>query len=176
MAMIYVLVAVDGQQLAQQVADGSIRPGTQSSPTSLGAWQQSDVYISMTAQNSAVVNNGGQSELTVKANSGDSLRWTIQTFDGNTDYTAYLYAGSFNPAANITPLNYFRMVTSSYIPPSTTPTAPPTLVHNSTYVTMGTVIAPGDRIQYTLSFTLVNNATGAIIGYFTWDPFINVSP
>jgi hypothetical protein len=175
MALINVLIAVNGTQLAQQVHDGSITPGTQGSPTGLGAWQDSNVYISMTAQNSFVVNDGGQSELTVAANSGDTLQWSMQTFDCNLDYTAYLYAGSFNPSANISPLVYYRSTTSSYLPTGTNPTGPPALVHNSNCVAQGTVLTPGTQIQYTLSFTLVNNSTGAVVGYFSWDPFIKVS-
>lgn len=175
MAMIYVLVAVNGTQLAQQVADGSIKPGTQSSPTNLGSYQSSDVYISMTAQNSVVVNDGGGSELAVAANAGDTLRWSMQTFDSNSDYTAYLYAGTFNPSTNISSLIYLPVTTSSYLPTSTNPLAAPSLVHNSVYFAQGTVLTPGTTIQYTLSFTLVNNSNGAIVGYFSWDPFINVS-
>ena len=176
MAMVYILVAVNGTQLAQQVADKSIQPGTQSSPTNLGAYTSSDVYISMTAQNNVVVNDGGGSELTVAANSGDTLRWSMQTFDSNSDYTAYLYAGSFNPSTNISPLIYLPVTTSSYLPTSSNPLAPPSLVHNSVYFAQGTVLTPGKQIQYTLSFTLVNNSDGAIVGYFSWDPFISVSP
>ncbi|MDI1256334.1 MAG: hypothetical protein PSV16_09545 [Flavobacterium sp.] len=57
MGLINILVAVDGSQLAQQVADGSISAGSQGSPTSLGAWSQSDVYIAMISQHSNVVND-----------------------------------------------------------------------------------------------------------------------
>lgn len=174
--MINILVAVNGTQLAQQVADGSINAGTQSSPTSLGSYHNSDVYISMTAQNSVVVNDGGQSELTVAANSGDTLRWSMQTFDGNSDYTAYLYAGRFNPPANISSLIYLPVTTSSYLPTSSNPLAAPSLVHNSAYFAQGTVLKPGATIQYFMEFTLVNNSNGVIVGYFSWDPFINVSP
>jgi nematocidal protein AidA len=173
--MINILVAVNGTQLAQQVADGSINSGTQSSPTNLGSYKTSDVYISMTAQNSVVVNDGGQSELTVVANSGDTLRWSMQTFDGNSDYTAYLYAGTFNPVTNISSLIYLPVTTSSYLPTSSNPLAAPSLVHSSVYFAQGTVLTPGTTIQYFLSFTLVNNSNGAIVGYFSWDPFINVS-
>jgi hypothetical protein len=174
MGTINVLVAVNGAQLAQQVADGSIKPGSQASPTGLGSYQQSDVYIAMIAQSSVVVNDGGQSELTIKANSGDTIRWTMQSFDGNADYTAYIYNSSFNPP-NITPLTYFNMTTSSYLPPGSVPTAAPVLVHNQSYVAQGTITTPGATIQYTLSFVLVDNSSGKIIGYFYWDPFINVS-
>jgi nematocidal protein AidA len=173
--MIDILVAVNGEQLAQQVKDRSLNPGTQSSPTNLGSYQSSNVYISMTAQNNVVVNDGGGSELTVAANSGDTLRWSMQTFDGNADYTAYLYAGTFNPPANITPLTYLPVTTSSYLPTGSNPLAAPSLVHNSAYFAQGTVLKPGTQIQYFLSFTLVNSSTGAIVGYFSWDPFISLS-
>jgi hypothetical protein len=121
------------------------------------------------------VNDGGGSELTVTANSGDTLRWSMQTFDSNSDFTAYLYAGTFNPSANISALVYLPVTTSSYLPTSSDPLAAPALVHNSVYFAQGTVLTPGTQIQYTLSFTLVNNSNGTIVGYFSWDPFINVS-
>jgi hypothetical protein len=99
----------------------------------------------------------------------------MQTFDGNSDYTAYLYAGTFNPVTNISSLIYLPVTTSSYLPTSSNPLAAPSLVHSSVYFAQGTVLTPGTTIQYFLSFTLVNNSNGAIVGYFSWDPFINVS-
>lgn len=175
MSLINILINVDGSKLAQQVGDGSISAGSQSSPTNLGSYTSSNVYIAMVAQNSVASNNQGQSELTVTANSGDSLRWSMQTFDGNADYTAFLYQGTFNPNQSITPLNYFNMHTSTYLPAGTQPTTGAILFHNNTYVAMGTVIEPGKQIQYTLAFELINNSTGQTIGFFTWDPFISVS-
>lgn len=176
MSLINIIVAVDGAKLAQQVSDGSIQPGSVSAPTSLGAWSQSDVYIAMITQNSFASNNQGQSELTVKANSGDTLRWTMTSFDGNTDYTAFIYNGVFNPANNITPLTYFNMVASQYLPSGSNPTGGLTNYHDNVYVAQGTVVQPGTQIQYYLSFQLVNNSNGSVIGYFMWDPFISVSP
>ncbi|PXF32147.1 hypothetical protein WH50_05985 [Pokkaliibacter plantistimulans] len=173
--MIDILIAVDGEYLAQQLKDGSLKPGSQSSPTNLGAWQSSDLYIAMITQNSFLANDQGGSELDVKANSGDTIRWTMTTFDNNADYTAFLYAGNFNPAQSITPLTYFNMHTSLYLPSGSDPTGPVQLYHNYTYVAQGTVIEPQNKIQYTLSFQLVNNANGQVIGYFNWDPFISVS-
>ncbi|MBF6653529.1 hypothetical protein C3B47_11630 [Flavobacterium columnare] len=44
----------------------------------------------MTLQNSNVTNNSqGQSELNVKANSGDQVQWFMTTFDNNVDYIAF---------------------------------------------------------------------------------------
>lgn len=168
-------MAVDGRTLAQQVQDGSLPPGTQTAPTSLGSYGASNVYVTMTAQSSTVGNNTqGQSELTVLANSGDNVRWTIQTFDANMDYTAYLYSGSFNPAGAISALNYLPISATSYLPSSSNPLGPPTATSEHTYAVQGTILSPGETIQYTLSFALVNNVNGQTIGYFSWDPFIEV--
>jgi hypothetical protein len=131
----------------------------------------------MISENSSVVNDGGKSELTVKANSSDLITWTITTFDGNSDYTAYLCGGVFNPAGNISPLAYGLGESSEYLPTGTDPTVlPPTLQHNWVYAATATVERPGATIQYTLSFVLPDNGNnGNVIGYFGWDPFINVS-
>ena len=176
MAIINIIVAVDGVQLAQQVQDGKLSPGSPNAPTFLGSWTQSDVYISMIAQHSAVSNDQGESELNVKANSGDVLRWTMTTFDGNTDYTAYICNGSFNPSTNITPLFYMNMVASQYLPNGSNPLGTLQNYHDNVYAAQATVLQPGNQIQYTMSFALVNNSTGQVVGYFSWDPFITVAP
>ncbi len=176
MATINILTAVDGATLAQQVQDGSLSAGSQSNPTNLGSYSQSNVYITMTAQSATVGNNTqGSSELQVNANSGDTLRWTIQTFDSNMDYTAYLYNGAFNPPTPISQLVYLPISATCYLPSTSLSTAPPAAVTNTTYATQGTITQSGQKIQYTLSFALVNNQSGAIVGYFSWDPFIQVS-
>lgn len=170
--MIDVLIAVDGAKLAQQVADGSLSPGTKGSPTNLGAWSSSDVYISMVSQHSSATNNQGQSELTITVNAGDSVRWTMTTFGSNDDYTAYLYNGNFNPTTAISPLVYLPITNSTYLPNAN---GTLTEYHNQVYAAQGSVLKPGVKIQYTLSFALINNATGHTIGYFYWDPFIQVN-
>jgi hypothetical protein len=176
MGTINIQIAVDGNTLAQQIADKSINPGTQSSPTNLGSYSSSDVYISMTTQSGNVNNNTqGQSELNVKANSGDTIEWAITTFDNNIDYTVYLYNGSFSPSTAMSALNYISPQINNYYPPSGNPTATPIKYKNQAMFAQGTVIQTGLTIQYTLSFMLVNNATGTIIGYFMWDPFITVN-
>lgn len=176
MAQIDVIVAVNGAQLAQQVRDGSLKPGSVSAPTFLGSWQQSDVYIAMIAQSSYVSNYQGQSELAIKANSGDIVRWSMTTFGNNSDYTAFIYSGSFNPSQNITPLSYINMVTSEYLPSGSNPTGGLANYHDHVYVAQAVIVQPGGQIQYTMSFQLVDNSSGQVIGYFYWDPFINVSP
>jgi hypothetical protein len=175
MSNIDILIAVDGAKLAEQISDGSLSAGSQASPTSLGAWTDSDVYISMISQHSNVTNDGGASELTVAGSAGDNVRWSITTFGNNSDYTAYLYAGNFNPANAITALDYINIETENYLPATAAPTGGTTSVMNHLYIAQGTLVEPNVKIQYTLSFTLVDNATGEALGYFTWDPFIQVN-
>lgn len=177
MATINILIAVDGAALAQQVADGSLPPGLYGSPTSLGSYSQSNVYIAMIAPNSSIANSTqGQSELEVSANSGDTVEWAITSFDNNFDQTPYLYNSSFNPAAAInTPLSYASGQAYAYLATGNPPATTPTKFINHVNTVSGTIQEVGVQIQYTLSFTLVNNSTGAIIGYFMWDPFINVN-
>lgn len=177
MATINILIAVDGASLASQVADGSLSPGSQQSPTNLGSYSSSNVYIAMIAPNSSISNGTqGQSELQISANGGDTVEWAITTFDNNFDQTAYLYSGNFNPAGSInTPLSYASGQSYAYLATGNPPANTPTKFINQVSTVSGTILKIGLQIQYTLSFTLVNNSNGAIIGYFMWDPFINVN-
>ncbi len=175
MATIDILISVDGAKLAQQISDGSLNPGTQSAPTSLGAYGSSDVYISMVSQDSFASNNQGQSELTVTANGGDSVRWAMTTFGNNQDYTVYLYADHFNPSSAISALSYANLQNTTYLPASGAPTGGTSKFHNQLYVAQGMIQQTSVKIQYTLSFAIIDNANGNTLGYFTWDPFIQVN-
>jgi len=177
MATINVLIAVDGATLAQQVKDGSISPGSAGSPTNLGSYGSSNVYIAMIAPNSSISNGTqGQSELQISANGGDTVEWAITTFDNNFDQTVYLYGSSFNPAGAInTPLSYACGQAYAYLATGNPPASTPTKFINQVSTVSGTILKIGVTIQYTLSFTLVNNSNGSIIGYFLWDPFIVVN-
>lgn len=177
MATINVLIAVDGATLAEQVADGKLPAGSSGSPTNLGSYASSNVYIAMVAPNSTVSNGTqGQSELQISANGGDTVEWAITTFDNNFDQTVYLYNGTFNPAGSInTPLSYACGQAYAYLATGNPPAAQPTKFVNQVSTVSGTIQKIGIQIQYTLSFVLVNNANGQIIGYFSWDPFINVN-
>lgn len=177
MSTINVLIAVDGASLASQVADGHLPAGSSSSPTNLGSYGSSNVYISMIAPNSYVSNGTqGQSELQISANGGDTIEWAITTFDNNFDQTPYLYGSSFNPSSAInTPLSYACGQAYSYLATGNPPANAPTKFINQVSTVSGTILQLNKQIQYTLSFVLVNNSNGQIIGYFSWDPFINVN-
>ena len=177
MATINVLVAVDGAKLAEQVADGSIKPGTAESPTYLGAYSSSNVYISMIAPDSYVDNGtNGQSELQIKANGGDTVEWAMTTFDNNFDQTAYIYGGTFSPEGSINiPLSYASGEAHAYLGTGNPASTSPTQFTNQVSTVSGTVLKLDLKITYHLKFILVDNSNGKVIGYFWWDPFINVN-
>jgi len=173
METINVLITVDADALANQLKDGKIQKGTQDAPTPLGSYSQSDVYITMISQSGNVINNTqGQSELSIKCNSGDTIQWAITTFTNNFDYSVSLYNGSFSPADAMNPLTYNSSQAKNYLPNSSHIL---TQYTNQVAVAQAQVAEVNKQITYNLSFQLVNNSTGNIIGYFMWDPFITVS-
>jgi hypothetical protein len=177
MSTINVLIAVDGAALASQVADGLLSPGSPDAPTNLGSFSMSDVYISMITTGNYVSNGDqGQSELEISANPGDTIQWSITTFDNNYNQTAYLYGSSFNPAFAInTPLAYACGEVYCYLAPGNPPANTPTKFINQFATVSGTLMETGLTIQHSLLFVLVNNPIGQVIGYFLWDPFININ-
>ncbi|MES2726957.1 MAG: AidA/PixA family protein [Bacteroidota bacterium] len=186
---INVLIAVDGETLYNQIQDGSLLAGTADNPTSIGNYGTTDVYLSMVTQHSNVTNNPqgghgqGESELSIICNIGDSIQWSVITFDANTGQTPYLYGGNFKclapagAAAGIkTPLKYLTTEVVNYFPPTNNPTGTPIAATNTIARAIGLITAPGQTLQYSLAFALVNNSNGTIIGYFSWDPFIVINP
>lgn len=171
MAQINVLVAVDGATLAQRVKDGSLSAGSKNAPTSLGSYTQSDVYISMIAQHDYAANQGS-SELTITANSSDLVVWTITTFGNNSDYTAFLYGGNFNPSSAMAGPIYANTQVAAHLPDSH---GTINTYINHIYTATGIVAEVGVQIQYSFSFELIDNKDGSVIGYFMWDPFIQVN-
>lgn len=176
MATIDILCVVDANFLVANVT-----PGTLSNPTSIGSYASSDTYIFMIADGQYASNNQGQSELTVSASVGDTLRWTIT--DPSTgligdqqshSYSCILYgfsSGTANgvittPACNSTPaLMYYN----STIDPAT-----PAAAAYMCAAWTSSVIATGS-VQYSWNFQVIDNTSGNVVGYYCWDPFISVS-
>jgi hypothetical protein len=177
MGTINVLIAVDGTALASQVVDGALSPGSPDAPTKLDSYSASGVYISMIAAGNSVSNGDqGQSELEISANPGDTVEWVITTLDNNISQTAYLYGSSFNPAPVISsPSTYFCGEAASFLGTGNPPASTPTKFTNRVSNVSATVQETGETIQQSLSFVLVNNANGQVIGYFQWSPFITVN-
>jgi hypothetical protein len=175
MAEMSIQILVDAQLLADMVAADPSKAGSQDNPQSLGAWSSSDKYIYMIAKNSYVVSDQAQSELRIQVTSGTNINWYMGTFDNNTSYTPILYKGVFNPSDGITPIQYVSMQTIQYLPPGTDPLATLQGYTSQVFNADARITKIGQTIQYTFSFKLVdNNKGGRVVGYFSWDPFINV--
>jgi hypothetical protein len=170
-----ILTTIDSLTLAQMVLDGTLEPGTADQPTILGSYADSGIYITLTAKGASNDNYlAGNNELTVKAAKGSWLHFSLTTFDNSIGYTAYLYEGSFSPFQAISPLRYLSRETVNYFPPTGDPTAPPLRCSNHTSFCLAGVTGSNQIVQCMLSFALVDNANGSILGYFCWDSFLRI--
>ncbi len=162
-----ILLTIDGAELAERVSDNSISAGTQDNPTGLGTYNTSGVYITALSGNSIATNKQKHPLLSLPTY---GTRINMSTFGSNIDYTAYLYEISlksvFAGQTKYLPHEYVI-----YLPGTETPTDPPQAFGNYAYE----VFTPDIEIQYTFSFSLVNNSDGKTIGYFFWDVFVQKS-
>ncbi len=177
MATIDILCVIDTNGLMKRAKD----TGTLSTPINLAAVDAStDTFVFMICDGQYACNNQGKSELMINANVGDTVRWTIT--DPSTGLTPGEDSKSFScilynfksggegtvlttPVLNSAPaISYYNSLTSI-----TTPVAAAYMCSswNSSIVATG-------NIQYDWAFQVVDNATGEVVGYYTWDPYINV--
>ena len=182
MAQIFISITVDAISLAANKPGGSWN-----APMSLGSYSQSDVYVEMMVQNSALVNDQGGSELTVSANVGDEIVFTITAPGAGQNYYPVLYSAALSNA-NVRNLGANTAVWTNYCLESggngSQPTFGPTIPNG--YPNAGqpnTFICPqwlfqvngSGSTQYSMSFAVLNTQTGAVVGYYMWDPFININ-
>jgi len=176
MALIDVIILVDATNLIESIQNGLLSVGSVSAPQSLGSWEDSDLYIYMIAKRGIVYNDQeGKSELEIIANVGDSIRWTMSTFGNNSEYTAFIYASEFTPFGSMSAAEYSNREVKVYLPGGKDPNSTLKQYTNYIYSPTSKILQGNVIIQYTLSFQLVDNETGDVIGYFSWDPFIKVN-
>lgn len=182
MAQIFIAITVDAITLAQSKPGGSWN-----SPINLGSYGSSDVYVEMMAQGSAVVNEQGQSELTVSANVGDEIVFTISAPGAGQNYYPVLYNTALSNA-NVRSLGQNTAVWTNYCLQSggsgtqpqfadTIPQGYPNAGAANTFICaqwLFQVNAVGST-QYNMSFAVLDTQNGNVIGYYIWDPFINVN-
>ena len=175
MAIIDILCVIDTNLLRRL----KISSGTLEHPTNLGANHHSDAFIFMICDGQFAVNHQGGSELTIKANVGDTIRWTIT--DPSTGLAASENAQSFScilynfqsKSKNISKPSLKSAAAISYYNSQTSPTTPePTEYMCSSWTS--SILAVGN-IQYDWAFQVIDNYSGEVVGYYTWDPYINVA-
>jgi hypothetical protein len=169
MATIDILVVVDAETLI-----ATKRGGTFANPINLGSFGTSDPSIYMIAPGDFVVSNQAKSELDVKAHSGDIIRWTITSPTRGQLYNPILYGFQTNEPNALTSPEMLDIQLNIYVPTKVTaPTGPFSTVTYQDYVWQATLLQPGQQIQYTWSFLILDN-DGNVAGVYAWDPFITV--
>lgn len=175
MSNIDILTVVDATTLVDLVSTGKLAAGTLENPTGLGSYAGSDQFIFMICDGEYVVNDQGKSELTVSAQVSDVIRWTITNPSADFTYDCLLY--NFQSGAvgtTITaPVCSTQPVVSYYnsLQDSTTP-VPSAYMYT---VWTAQILATGPAVQYSWSFQVIDSNTGNVVGYFMWDPFIQIN-
>lgn len=168
METIPILTVIDCQSILDKVG----RSGTFDNPTSLGAWGTSDYYLYMMTTRSFVVSDQAQSELTVKAQVGQNIQWAITCIGAATNYNVILQKIVPNSQDAITNPQSLKFTLNQYgAHPNQTPT-PSQVVQYPMDATVEST--NGGSIQYYVTFSIVDPA-GNTLGYYMWDPFINVT-
>ena len=184
MAQIDIAVVIDAVTLAQ-----SKPGGTWNSPISLGSYSQSDVYVFMITQGQYVVNEQAQSELTVAANVGDIISFNMTAPGAGVNYYPILYNAVLdnNNVVNLGNMlldwdNYLlssggsgaQPVFADTVPPGNDGAGNPNNCLNSTWKMEVRAVGNG-QTQYNMWFSIVDTNNGNVIGYYIWDPFINIT-
>ncbi len=172
MATIDILIVVDGSQLAAQATDGALLAGSADSPTPLGIYSTTGVYIMMITPFGTIIDNSGdRPELRVNAERGGTIRWAITTIDNNHNQTAYLYNGTAEASA--TGISFYSCKTvKTYLATGNPPVKKPTKFLNHVSTVLRYTELPTAALEDGIFFTLVDNKNGQTIGYFKWSPII----
>ena len=167
-ATIDVLVVFDAATI---LADNSSPSQDSTSPTSVGR----GIYMIVDAGHAAGDQAG--EELAVNAQTGDTIRWREATL-APTDYEALLYGFTSEqrpntPQQNLitTPVPLLITVTEPYPDPDN-PTTPQTQTVFDYF--WNCTVENAGSLTYQFRFMLVSR-DGKVAGYFTWDPFINIT-
>lgn len=164
-ATIDVLVVFDAATILANHTSPSQNSGA---PTSVGT----GIYMIVDSAHAA----GGQAttELTLKAETGDTIRWRESTL-ASTDYEALLYGFTSEQSTTssliTTPTPILITVTEPF-PNPTNLTMPETQTVQDYF--WNCTVENAGSLTYQFQFMLVSRQ-GAVQGYFTWDPFITIS-
>jgi nematocidal protein AidA len=150
----------------------NVKPGTASNPASLGSWSQSDAYVYMITNSAFVANEQAQSELTVNAQVGQSIQWTITSIDNGLEYNCILQSVNPNSTTAITAPVSLPLVVNLWVG---APNSAPVAVSYKDFVLQATVLNTSlPSIQYYIVFQILDT-NGNNLGYYQWDPFIQVT-
>lgn len=162
--IIDILMTVDAETIMKNYG-----PGTAVSPTSI---DESMIYLIVRSENG--VFGEGSGELKVKAHTLDTLRWRETTLTLNAAYSAILYqyqAMGGQKEILSTPEPVVAEVQTP-LPDPDDPLHPKTQTMNN-YFWNAQAVSTGE-VTYAFSFMIVDR-NNVVQGYYSWDPFIQVT-
>ncbi len=163
--IIDVLIAVDADTIISKY-------GTNTDADNPVQITDTSLIFMITKQADAISGNAGN-ELKIGAKTLDTIRWRETSLTLNAAYSTLLY--KFVAAAGgdliSAPIPLLAEVQTP-LPDPANPTSPQTQTIES-YFWNSTVLKPGN-VTYHFNFMILDR-TGAVQGYYWWDPFIQIS-
>lgn len=173
MAEFQILTVIDCQSI---LGNANLAKGSIGSETSLGSYAQSDAYVFMIASGAYATSDQdqGKSELNIGVNAGDIVQWTVTDPTSGQEYSPVLYGFTTSQNNMVTTPVLIKETLHVFQPADLTqPTGPFTAVSYPDYVWQTTVVQPGNQVQYSWKFAILDN-NGTMLGAYSWDPFITV--
>lgn len=170
-----ILIVIDAETLVERW------PGhAPEHPHALGSFDDAKPYVFMIAKHAYVsalgANSEGGPELTIRANSGDRIRWSITSPGSglNNNLILYGFASSNNDALSTPQMEAIGV--EEYQPADTRqPTGARIPVLSKDYVWVIDVNQPNVKLTYTWNFMVIGR-DNSIQGCYSWDPTIIVNP
>jgi len=165
---INILSVIDVETILTEVASGSLKQGTAQNPTPLGSFSSSDFYVYMITAHGFIDTGDttrANSELTIDANPGDTIRWELTCPGSGLQHNAIISNVHLGSSGSITQPE----ATVTYRQIYDQAGSPGYQVVKQTDFT-STVEATGVT-QYDITFQIMDNS-GNSQGFYYWDPFI----
>ncbi|MDF5756331.1 inclusion body family protein [Spongiactinospora sp. TRM90649] len=164
--IINVLIAIDAETILEQI-------GKNSDPNSPAYVSDSSNLIYMTTRQNQLGSSPG-SELTVNASPMDVIRWRETTLSLNSNYTSVLYRFDASSGGDLISTPEPRLVHINQPLPGKGDPLEITTQNVYTYYWECDVLDTGS-VTYHFRFVILNSK-GEKLGYYYWDPFINIRP
>ena len=166
MSTIDVLIAVDAESIVSKYGKNN----DPNNPTFIPYGSQ---LIFMITKRDNVLSGQGGSELKIQANTLDTIRWRQTTLSLNAENDAILYQFVPSRGGNlIAPPRPEIATVKTALPDPNDPTSP-NFQTIQNYFWNTTAEKPGN-VTYSFRFAIVDRHDN-ILGYYSWDPFIEIS-
>lgn len=163
MAQIYVQITFDAAGIIERYGQNS----NASTPVAVSG---NFIYM-VAAQNHVLSGTEGSDELTLLAQTMDEVAWLESTL--GPDYSVILYQFAANPGNLLGQAQLNQSAVKLPLPNPTNPMQPLMQTVQEYYWSVN-VENPG-TVAYHFNFMVVAR-DGTVQGYYTWDPFIKITP